>query len=152
MSRNINARGKSHAVRFSNITQHVAFKTQKAQYDSISKDSWKVIDKIFPKQLEVGKKYAGDKKYFLAVYFCIATLSAWRCASKKYKIDHTRLFRRFQKWYNQGIFADLLQLVSVCPELQAIEPQLIEMERIRQEKGTVPRIKDLQIKNNPSSE
>lgn len=101
--------------------------------------------------MQRGRKGYGDRAYLQAIIFGLIINTSWIKVAKKLRLPDRKLNDIFIRWYKQGIFADLLQLVSVCPELQAIEPQLIEMERIRQEKGTVPRIKDLQIKNNPSN-
>lgn len=146
MIQDSNARHKSKSVRYSNLIPHTVFKSRTADYTRISDDSWRLISKALPEHKPFrGKQYAGDRSYFNAIFNSINTGSSWRLSGKKYKLDPDNLRKVFIRWYHSGIFKDFLELCSVCPELQAIEPQLIELERIRQEKGTVPRIKDLQL-------
>jgi predicted DNA-binding protein YlxM (UPF0122 family) len=145
MVQDSNARHKSKSLRYNNLIPHTVFKTRITDNIELSADSWKLISKALPEHKPFrGKQYSGDRIYFNAIYDSISAGSSWRISGKKYKLDPDNLRKVFVRWYYEGIFKDLLELCSVCPELQAIEPQLIELERIRQEKGTVPRMKDLQ--------
>ncbi|EGD47110.1 hypothetical protein Cpap_1502 [Ruminiclostridium papyrosolvens DSM 2782] len=145
MIQDSNARHKSKSVRYSNLIPHTVFNSRTVDYTRISDDSWQLISRVLPEHKPFrGKQYAGDRSYFNAIYNSITTGSSWRLSGKKYKLDPDNLRKAFIRWYQAGIFKDLLELCSVCRKLQAIEPQLIELERIRQEKGTVPRMKDLQ--------
>lgn len=144
VAQDVNARHKSKSVRYSNLELHVALKPRSTSFVDITENSWSMISKALPAHKPPrGQKPTEDKKYMQAVLYSMSNTISLRAAARMYKIDKDGLCRTYKNWYKQGIFNDFLQLVSVCPELEQIQSQLIEMERIRQEKGIVPRMKDL---------
>jgi hypothetical protein len=106
---------------------------------NISDSSWYYIRGC----LDGMRIYVNVKEVVLGIIFALSQRkSFYRIPySKQQTLDWT-----YRRWYHTGIFADLLELVPVCPELAAIESALIEIEKYRAVygNGTPPTLKRIQ--------
>jgi hypothetical protein len=107
----------------------------------ISNSGWHYIRGVINHR----NSYIGYRKVFEGLIYTICHCQDFCHTPKEYGSRMT-IWNAYSEFYNAGIFADLLELVPVCPELAAIESALVEIEKYRAVygNGTPPTLKRIQ--------
>jgi hypothetical protein len=137
----INAKGRSKNLKYSNVKEFSTASLQpQAEFTHISDNSWLFIRPLF--LTESDRTLAG--RYILdGILYGIAYCKDFKDIPEEY--GTSRLLRQmFSKWYRAGVFTDLVEFVTVCPELEAVKGSLWEIEKYRLIYGNlVPRFKEI---------
>lgn len=140
----INAKSKAYSLKYSIEANYQEFpQICGNSYKEVSDESWNYIKPAIPRQ-KTGRPFENARKKFNGVMYALNNCTSFRLVPKKY--GHSRrLYECFENWYKQGFFADLLELIPVCPELEAVKNELVVLEMYRLAHGNdiVPRLSDI---------
>jgi len=139
----VNAKNKRHDVKYSSINGLSQLREISHNgFNEISDVSWQLIRPVFP-QNSKGRKQTEQRKYFNGILYALCNLRSFRLLPEKYGAT-SKIYRAFESWYRAGVFVDLLELVTVCHELEAIKQQLLTLQMYSLvNKDVVPRLNDV---------
>jgi len=139
----VNAKNKRHDVKYSNGNGLSQLREISHNgFMEISDESWKLIRPVFPRNSK-GRKQTEQRKYFNGILYALCNLRSFRLLPEKYG-STSKIYRAFECWYRAGAFTDLLELVTVCPELEAVKQQLLTLQMYSLvNRDVVPRLNDV---------
>lgn len=141
----INAKGRSHSVKFSNIRGLSELAdTSVNSFQDLSDSSWKLIRPVLPQQIR-GRPAINSRANLNGILYALCNCRSLRMVPEQYG-KHSRIAVVFTAWYVAGVFSDLLQLADVCLELDAVKPALLDIEIHKLVRGidVAPRLCDIQ--------
>jgi predicted DNA-binding protein YlxM (UPF0122 family) len=142
------AKNKQNSVRFEGCAKRVKPVNKPKNTEKLTRVNFKISNSSWNYiRGAIGhyNSYIGCRNIFEGVIYTIYHCQDFCHTPKEYGSRIT-IWNAFNKWYHAGIFADLLELAPVCPELQSIESALIEIEKHRAiyGNGTPPTLKMIQ--------